>query len=1548
MARAYGQNFPVTAVVQATRFSAQPEAYDDPGNVFITLLSTDARPEYQVLLRINLSGPGFSLRTRADFLTLPITLRRNIPTVLTGAQLREYFDPANLVFGGQSLAAIQASGGLLPEGPVSLCVEVVDVNRFFDPSVSNTGCANGLVLQHRPPLLLEPVGEVPMAFPQQLRYQWQPQHAGFVARYTLQVFEHTLPGMADNLVVEYTQPIWEQTTNVPFVLMTGAAPLLLPGQRYLVRVRAEDVMGQNAFVNNGWSDVTAFTLVEDTDGNAVPCAEPTGFGGQMTANGTVLLGWNAQPNVLVWELQTPTNGTVTLGGDTPRHTDAGVPPGEYTYVLCAVCADSTRQCVKENVTVTAAPDSVDCLTQMTWERTDSTDTSLTLAWQYAAPAASADGTFVLVWQLADRSQPADSVRLTYTQGSYTIGNLLPGRTYLLSACAECVAGNAVCVDLPPIGGCAAAYTPELAGLLATDALVSWDISGADGVLPVRLRHKPQASPHWRTGATGEVSVFDLDALELLPTQVAELNALNPQQTWMVQLQTQCADSLWSDWSEVLYFCGECRLDDSLRLSGLTDTTAQLLAVAQANATAYQFEYRLAGTDEWVLVPEQPQPLLVLADLLPATAYEVRLRYVCARGPLSNYSPILLLTTLPACGMPTLVAATVLGATDATIDWQPDTHALHTELRYRPDLGMANAFAPNPWQRVETADAEALLAQLRGGAKYAYQLRSGCGENMSAWTGLATFTLDCAPPTAPVCTDITYATADVAWERTSPGLVSWRLSYRMTGADDWTEVSPRTPQAVLDSLDDLAWYEVRVATVCASGQQSVYSDTVQFRTPVRCEQPTGLALAAISPTTAQVNWAVTGTISEWEVLLRDPAQPQAAQQVRNNGPTNRTQPGQPQPGNQQAQQQVGDGTGSNPPPAGATAGSSTPDPYAGWVRTTVTEPAKAWQALRPDTEYRMVVRGRCVENGWTAYSEEFRFRTLDDCRPPSELGVADVYQKTVRAVWEPANHFDGSYKLYVESVAPVSLGPAMQQMVYDRNGNPMGSYANTQGVMGIFRDSMETTEPTALLQRLLPDTDYRYCVKTRCDNYGWTGRSDWHPFHTDECAPVRELVEEAVGRSTMRISWTPDYGQNDYEFRYRLVEEGSDWVTLQLTEPPVELTGLLSNGLYQYELAEVCKGGTGLAQVPQDTFRMVRPSLNNGLYVCGMEPSVDLANQTPLPLLERGDTIMAFDFMVTIKEVSGGNGYFSGQGEINLPYFKKAKFAFVFDNIYVNDDYRMVGGYMQATGFGVEVLPPWADSLLSDVMEVLEVVEVMIQDAQLASLDSMMTCCATYFPPQLQAEIQAVLDCYEQQDMLEQPDYTECDEMLEHLTSHITADIDTVILRLDTMIIEALTLEIIRMALDTLSSEHSPGLSGHNALYASAKQAHTTTFPESVSDGEPPDYYETTVELATGSDDGSPGGVLGNYRTSALNLERKALTLVEEDMYSSASTKLPTAPALKTFALPLRDEDVDVFTPIHTQVNTLWYNLGTVDFDKAPLIAQAKDLLIQKITFLVYN
>jgi len=81
------------------------------------------------------------------------------------------------------------------------------------------------------------------------------------------------------------------------------------------------------------------------------------------------------------------------------------------------------------------------------------------------------------------------------------------------------------------------------------------------------------------------------------------------------------------------------------------------------------------------------------------------------------------------------------------------------------------------------------------------------------------------------------------------------------------------------------------------------------------------------------------------------------------------------------------------------------------------------------------------------------------------------------------------------------------------------------------------------------------------------------------------------------------------------------------------------------------------------------------YNCGIPPEIIITNQEPLQELKVDDVFTAGDFEVTVKEVSGGNGSFSGRGFIVVPYLGNTKLSVGFDDIHINTDKQLTDGFV---------------------------------------------------------------------------------------------------------------------------------------------------------------------------------------------------------------------------------------------------------------------------------
>ncbi len=138
------------------------------------------------------------------------------------------------------------------------------------------------------------------------------------------------------------------------------------------------------------------------------------------------------------------------------------------------------------------------------------------------------------------------------------------------------------------------------------------------------------------------------------------------------------------------------------------------------------------------------------------------------------------------------------------------------------------------------------------------------------------------------------------------------------------------------------------------------------------------------------------------------------------------------------------------------------------------------------------------------------------------------------------------------------------------------------------------------------------------------------------------------------------------------------------------------------------------------------SLPKIVYDCGVavQPLLN-DNDTPIPLLQPGDTVIAGDFKVKLLEVTGGQGHFSGSGVMiwNFPlrnFLNPAEDPIAvnidFDNIKVNTDFLMYDGFMNVSGAGVHLIPPNLASFLREFNQLEFINDALEQPAEWVQVD----------------------------------------------------------------------------------------------------------------------------------------------------------------------------------------------------------------------------------------
>ncbi len=248
-------------------------------------------PAYDVRMKIYIKSSSVIISTKDNWLPPPITLQGGFTNQLSGADLMQYLDPANLEFQGITQTQFQQTG-LLPEGVYQFSVEVYDYN--VNTLVSNSGNTAAWLILNDPPLLNLPLNQdKPTATdPQNLVFQWTPRHTGspnsaFSTEHEFELFEIWPSGADPNNAALSSPPIYTAITSANTLVYGPAEPPLVPGREYAWRVQARDVLNRDLFKNNGYSEVFMFKFGDE-------CILPTNISAQAINAERVKITWTPE------------------------------------------------------------------------------------------------------------------------------------------------------------------------------------------------------------------------------------------------------------------------------------------------------------------------------------------------------------------------------------------------------------------------------------------------------------------------------------------------------------------------------------------------------------------------------------------------------------------------------------------------------------------------------------------------------------------------------------------------------------------------------------------------------------------------------------------------------------------------------------------------------------------------------------------------------------------------------------------------------------------------------------------------------------------------------------------------------------------------------------------------------------------------------------------------------------------------------------------------------------------------------------------------------
>jgi hypothetical protein len=355
------------------------------------------------------------------------------------------------------------------------------------------------------------------------------------------------------------------------------------------------------------------------------------------------------------------------------------------------------------------------------------------------------------------------------------------------------------------------------------------------------------------------------------TTSANINTLigltaNTQYEYQVQAICSAIASDTSDWAAVANFstlvASACATPTALTTTNINQISATLGWTS--TAANFNVRYRAVGTATWTSTTAA-STALPISGLTANTQYEFKVQSICSAtaGDTSNWSYTGNFTTLPICGIPTVLTATSIAQTSATLGWT--STAANFNVRYRA-VGTAT------WTTTTAATTTLPVTGLTANTQYEFQVQTICSAtagDTSAWASAVNFTTiaTCNAPTALVVSAINAADANLNW--TAGGTeTAWNIRYKKVVDATYTNVNNTTTKPyVLTGLQASTAYVWNVQAVCSVSLSSAWSADNTFTTTVGIESNSLNDLSVYSYND-KVNVMNNGNILVKEVIIYD--------------------------------------------------------------------------------------------------------------------------------------------------------------------------------------------------------------------------------------------------------------------------------------------------------------------------------------------------------------------------------------------------------------------------------------------------------------------------------------------------------------------------------------------------------------------------------------------------------------------------------------------------------------------------------------------------------
>ncbi|MEO6166155.1 MAG: fibronectin type III domain-containing protein, partial [Chitinophagales bacterium] len=282
-------------------------------------------------------------------------------------------------------------------------------------------------------------------------------------------------------------------------------------------------------------------------------------------------------------------------------------------------------------------------------------------------------------------------------------------------------------DGPGCSPCPLPQSVYISNLTASTATVNW--TGNDCATGYRIRKRPVGTSTWIYSSVAA------------PTTSKTLQNNLEGITYEVQVQTFCnaekTDS--SGYTASVYFftpCSSCPLPQTVFISNITATTADVNWTGNSCAASYRIRKRPVGTSTWIYSSvTAPTTSKTLQNNLEGTTYEVQVQTYCntEKTDSSGYTSSVNFTSPVICNGVNGAATADVTASSANLNWTYSASPTKWIINYRP-------LSTSTWTSVtiDGSNSNYLLSGLTSSTSYKWKIRAKCGSIKSSWSAVQNF------------------------------------------------------------------------------------------------------------------------------------------------------------------------------------------------------------------------------------------------------------------------------------------------------------------------------------------------------------------------------------------------------------------------------------------------------------------------------------------------------------------------------------------------------------------------------------------------------------------------------------------------------------------------------------------------------------------------------------------------------------------------------------------------------------------------------------------